>query len=194
MVGPGPGVRGAYPLRPSDRFGRPARIGQTAGPPTGKEPEVLLRIEVPVDAPRPRVWSLLTDWERQPEWMVDAEAVEVLTPRREGVGVTIRCPTRLLGVRVDDVMRVTRWEDGRRLEVIHLGRVITGSGTFELHDRAGGGTTVVWEERITPPLGAVGRWGADTLVRPLLERLFRRSLGNLATLAERGDDALSRRR
>lgn len=152
-----------------------------------------LEIEVPVDAPRPVVWQVLTDWERQSEWMLDAEAVHVLTPDREGEGVTLRVPTSLLGVTVQDVMRVTRWEDERLLEVVHLGRIITGTGAFELQDDPRtGGTVLTWWEEIDPPLGAFGEWGASTFVRPVLERIFRRSLGNLARLAER--EALTRLR
>lgn len=152
-----------------------------------------LEIEVPVDAPRPVVWEVLTDWERQAEWMLDAQAVHVLTPEREGTGVTLRVPTSLLGATVQDVMRVTRWEDERLLEVVHLGRIITGTGAFELQDDPRtGGTVLTWWEEIDPPLGAFGEWGASTFGLPVLERIFRRSLGNLAKLAER--EALTRLR
>ena len=145
-----------------------------------------MRLEVDrhVDAPRDLVWRLLTDWERQPEWMLDAKSVEVLTPQREGVGVTIRCPTNLLGVTVEDVMRVTAWRDQEELEVTHLGRVITGSGAFLLSDTTDGGTRVAWWEEVDPPLGALGEWGATTLVLPILRRVFGRSLSRLARLAE----------
>lgn len=129
------------------------------------------------------VWQVLTSWERQPEWMLDAKAVEVLTPRREGEGVTILCPTNLLGVTVDDVMRVTAWEPPCRLAVEHLGSVITGTGAFEL-DAEPGGTRVTWWEEVDPPLGRFGAWGAQTLVLPVLERVFTRSLTNLVRLAE----------
>ena len=95
-----------------------------------------LEVERHADAPRDVVWDVLTQWERQPEWMLDAKSVEVLTPEREGVGVTIRCPTNLMGVTVEDVMRVTAWRDREELEVTHLGRVITGTGAFLLSDAA----------------------------------------------------------
>lgn len=144
-----------------------------------------MRLEVveTAAAPRATVWRVLTDWERQSEWMVDAIAVEVLTPHRRGEGVTIRCPTRLLGATVDDVMRVTGWRDEEYLEVTHLGRIITGTGAFELADIPGG-TRITWWEDIDPPLGEVGVWGARTFVRPVVERVFRRSLRNLARLSE----------
>jgi hypothetical protein len=145
-----------------------------------------MRLEVvqEVAAPRSAVWRLLTAWERQPEWMLDAKDVEVLTPAREGVGVTIRCPTNLLGVTVDDVMRVTGWREPSYLEVTHLGHVITGTGAFELDELGGSRTRVTWWEEIDPPLGAVGRWGARVVVLPLIRRLFARSLAGFAALVE----------
>jgi uncharacterized membrane protein len=144
-----------------------------------------VRLEVIQHTPAPResVWRVLTEWERQPEWMLDAKAVEVLTPQREGEGVTIRCPTLLLGVTVDDVMRVTGWRENEYLEITHLGRIITGTGAFELRD-VDGGTQITWWEQIDPPLGRLGAWGARTLALPIIERIFRRSLKNLARLAE----------
>lgn len=145
-----------------------------------------MRLEVSVTAAAPRrvVWDVLTAWERQPEWMVDARSVEVLTPARTGVGVTIRCPTALFGVTVDDVMRVTAWDEPARLEVEHLGRIITGSGGFELVEVAAGTTRIDWWEQVTPPFGAVGEAGASLLVLPALRRIFARSLAGLARLAE----------
>lgn len=142
-----------------------------------------LEVERHSAAPRAVVWDLLTQWERQPEWMLDAKDVEVLTPTREGVGVTIRCPTNLLGITVQDVMRVTRWRAERELAVVHLGRVITGSGAFLLDDAPDGGTRIRWWEQVDPPLGAVGEWGASALALPILRRVFGRSLERLAALA-----------
>jgi uncharacterized membrane protein len=143
-----------------------------------------LEVERHTSAPRAVVWQVLTQWERQPEWMLDAKSVEVLTPDRDGVGVTIRCPTNLLGITVEDVMRVTAWEDERLLEVTHLGRIITGSGAFVLEDTPDGGTRIAWWEEVDPPLGAMGEWGATTLVLPILRRIFGHSLDRLVRLAE----------
>lgn len=146
-----------------------------------------LQVEVEAAAPPTAVWGVLTEWERQSEWMLDAKAVEVLTPQREGVGVTIRCPTNLLGVTVQDVMRVTAWEEDRQLSVTHLGAIITGDGTFSLTPAAvdgRDGTRIAWLEEVDPPFGRLGEWGASTLVLPVLRRIFTRSLRNLAALAE----------
>jgi uncharacterized membrane protein len=145
-----------------------------------------MRLEVVVDvaAPQQVVWQVLTDWERQPEWMLDAKEVHVLTPERTGEGVTLRCPTNLLGLTVQDVMRVTGWREPSYLEVTHLGKIITGSGAFELESLDAGATRITWWEEIDPPLGAFGEWGASTFVLPIIRRIFTRSLGNLRALAE----------
>ncbi|MFO7960525.1 MAG: SRPBCC family protein [Nitriliruptoraceae bacterium] len=145
-----------------------------------------MRLELvqPVAAPRDVVWSVLTAWERQADWMLDAKAVHVLTPERTGEGVTLRCPTNLLGITVQDVMRVTGWQEPSYLEVTHLGRIITGTGAFELAEDGPDAAVVTWWEEVDPPLGALGEWGATTLVRPVLRRIFARSLANLARLAE----------
>lgn len=140
-------------------------------------------VDVETSAPREVVWDVLVDWERQPEWMLDAKDVQVLSPHREGTGVTILCPTNLLGVTVDDTMRVTEWVEHERLAVVHLGRIITGSGAFELTDH-GNGTAVRWWEDVDPPLGRFGEWGATTFVQPILERIFTASLRRLVALAE----------
>lgn len=147
-----------------------------------------LEVDRHVAAPRDVVWRVLTDWERQPDWMLDAKSVEVLTPHRTGRGVTLRCPTNLLGVTVDDVMRVTTWREGEELAVTHLGRIITGSGAFVLFDAPDGGTRIEWWEHVDPPLGALGEWGASSLVLPVLRRVFARSLARLARLAEAEPD------
>lgn len=152
-----------------------------------------MRLELvqPVAAPREVVWSVLTAWERQSDWMLDAKAVEVLTPERTGEGVTLRCPTNLLGITVQDVMRVTGWREPSYLEVTHLGRIITGTGAFELTEDGPDATVVTWWEEVDPPLGALGEWGATILVLPILRRIFARSLRNLARLAEEDAAAIA---
>ncbi len=148
-----------------------------------------MRLDVSIDiaAPRASVWQTLVSWERQSEWMLDARSVEVITPHREGAGVTINVPTNLMGATVLDVMRVTRWEEQEVLEVIHLGKVIKGTGAFVLRDAGPDGrhTTVTWWEEIDPPLGAFGAWGAETFVAPFTRWLFAKSLRNLAMVCER---------
>jgi carbon monoxide dehydrogenase subunit G len=145
---------------------------------------MLVEVSRYVFAPDDVVWDVLTDWERQAEWMVDAQEVEVLSPHREGRGVRLRCPTNVLGVTLDDQMEVTAWEERQRLAVRHIGSVISGTGEFLL-ERTDVGTRVTWREDLAPPLGAVGEAGARALVRPYVRHLFGRSLDGLKEACER---------
>ncbi len=144
-----------------------------------------MRVEVgrEVLAPPLIVWSLLVDWERQPEWMIDARAIEVTSAVRRGVGVRLRVPTSVLGITVEDVLEVTGWEEPRRLVVRHVGSLVSGEAAFELVATQRG-TRVVWWEEIEVPLGIVGEFGARLLARPYLIWLFRRSLDNFARLCQ----------
>ncbi|MGI8575330.1 MAG: SRPBCC family protein [Egibacteraceae bacterium] len=136
-----------------------------------------------IEAPPARVWQVLIDWEGQARWMQDAEQVEVISERREGVGVVIRAKTDLFGLTIDDDMEVTEWEPERVLGVRHLGRIIQGVGAFELVPTSYGVHFTWWEE-VDPPLGPVGELGAQLVVVPLIERVFRRSLAGLKRVAE----------
>ena len=141
---------------------------------------------VDVDAPPERVWAALTDWVRQGEWML-ATDVRPVGGDAQGVGGRLTATTgiRLSGRRrgVLDTMEIIRWEPPRLVEVRHTGRVIRGSGVFEVRPHRPGTTTFVWTERLDLPLGALGRLGWP-LVRPLMRAGVRASLRRFARLAQ----------
>jgi carbon monoxide dehydrogenase subunit G len=135
------------------------------------------------------VWSVLTDWEAQPEWMHDARSVAVTSPHRTGVGVTIDVPTDIaLGLVVMDRMEVTGWVEHETIAVRHTGRFIKGSGAFEVqatHLPDGGeGTLFTWWEEVDAPLGRLGEAVAQYLAMPYVAFIFRRSLRGLKRVAE----------
>jgi hypothetical protein len=84
-----------------------------------------------------------------------------------------------------DTMVITQWEPPVRCVVEHTGRVVRGSGVFEVVP-AGAGSEVRWTERLELPLGAAGRWGWR-LARPLARRGMGLSLHRFARLAAAGD-------
>lgn len=136
-----------------------------------------------VEAPVQQVWDCLVDWERQAQWMVDAQRVEVVSEHREGVGVTLRCPTNILGAVIDDDLQVIEWSPPVVLGVRHLGRIIRGIAAFELSETPYG-TRVVWWEEADVPLGGVGDAVAAILVVPWVTRTFRRSLARFKRVCE----------
>lgn len=131
------------------------------------------------------MWAALTDWARQGEWMLATEVRTVGGPA-QGVDGRLEARTgvplpggRRLGVL--DTMQITGWDPPRRVDVLHTGRVVRGTGVFEVRPR-GSGSTFVWREVLDLPLGAVGRWGWP-LVRPVMRAGVRLSLRRFGTFA-----------
>jgi uncharacterized protein YndB with AHSA1/START domain len=144
--------------------------------------------QVDVDAPPEQVWAALVDWDRQGEWMLLTD-VHTVDGDGQGVGGRLAAVTglrlpggRRLGVR--DAMLITGWEFPRRVDVRHTGRVVRGTGSFEVRPRGDGGSTFVWTEGLDLPLGVLGRAGWP-LVRPLMAAGVRFSLRRFAGFAQR---------
>ncbi len=151
----------------------------------------MARVEERVHIHRPvsHVWSVLTDWESQPEWMHDARSVTVTSPHRTGPGVTIKVPTDIaLGIVVMDEMEVTEWVEQEKIAVTHTGKIIKGSGAFEVQPTrlpdGSEGTLFTWWEEVDAPLGRLGDAVAQYVAMPYVAFIFRRSLRGLKRVAE----------
>ena len=131
--------------------------------------------------PPEAIWELITDWEHQGDWMLEASDFVVVSDRRAGVGVEAEATIRIGGVQTRDRVRVAEWEPPRRLVIEHLGWV-AGRGVIELTPVAGERTHVWWREELQPPLGALGALGMRAF-KPLMARIFRRDLQVLVALA-----------
>jgi Polyketide cyclase / dehydrase and lipid transport len=120
-------------------------------------------------------WSVLVDWERQADWMLDADRVEVVSDTREGVGVRLAVKTRLLGIPAfTEPMEVTVWEPPRRLVIRH-GSLVAGTGVWDLVP-LDGGTGFRWTEDIrlrVPVIGELAAWAYCPVMRALMGRAQR---------------------
>jgi carbon monoxide dehydrogenase subunit G len=127
------------------------------------------------------VWALITDWEHQDDWMLEASRFEVVGELREGVGVEARATVRIAGIKTRDKIRVSMWEPPRILVIDHLGWV-KGAGEIQLQP-VSEGTRMRWRETLYAPkvLGPVGRLGFR-VAAPLMRRIFRRDLRVLRSL------------
>jgi hypothetical protein len=147
-------------------------------------PEVTETVDV--EAPPEQVWAALTDWARQGEWMVATDVRPVGPAHQVGGRIEARTGLPLPGGRrvgVLDPMVITRWEPPTRAEVRHTGRVVRGTGVFEVRPRSAG-STFLWTERLDLPLGDLGR-SAWPLVRPATRAGMRLSLRRFADFARR---------
>jgi len=133
-----------------------------------------------VAAPAERTWDVLTDWDVHDRWML-------LTRAQGGraQGESIAAFTGIGPVGFLDTMTITVWEPPHRAVVRHTGRVVRGSGAFEVEDLAEGGSRVVWSEWVVLPFGLLGSlvW---PLARPVLRLFVQVSLRRLARYVESG--------
>ncbi|OLR90105.1 SRPBCC family protein [Actinokineospora bangkokensis] len=142
--------------------------------------DVTERVEVA--APPEVTWEALVDWERQGEWMLGTR-VRVTGGDGKGVGSSLSAFTGVLGLGFTDTMRITTWQAPHRVEVEHTGRVVRGTGLFEVQPRGTDASTFIWHERLDLPLGKLGQWGW-TLAGPAFRLGVRHSLTRFARFAE----------
>jgi hypothetical protein len=133
-----------------------------------------------VDAPVDLVWSMLVDWDQHGEWMLLTHACG-----GAAVGEPIEAFTGIGRVGFLDRMTIVVWEPPHRAVVRHTGRVVRGSGAFEVHELSPGRSRVVWSEWVDLPLGVLGRAGWP-LVRPVVRAGVSFSLRRLARQVEAG--------
>ena len=103
-----------------------------------------------IKAPIEKVWAALADWESQGDWMLQTR-VEVTSQIREGVGTSISAFTGIGKLGVMDHMVVTSWQPPHICDVLHTGRIIKGTGRFELVAINADTTRFDWSEEILAP-------------------------------------------
>lgn len=103
-----------------------------------------------IAAPIEKVWASLADWESQGDWMLQT-TVDVTSEIREGVGTTIAAFTGIGKLGVMDHMQVTRWEPPFICDVVHTGKIIKGTGRFQLTAIDVQTTRFDWSEEILAP-------------------------------------------
>jgi hypothetical protein len=148
-----------------------------------------MRIGRSVDLPcgAEEAWRVLTDWERQADWMRDADAVVVTSPARTGVGVTLDVRTRLFQIPAfTETLTVTAWNPPSTLTIDH-GPPIRGHGEWSLTP-IDDGTRFTWVEDVELAAPVLG-WLLTAWYAPVLGVLLRRSMRGLrASVIARGPD------
>ena len=117
-----------------------------------------IKIQIKIKAPIEKVWAAIADWESQGDWMLQTR-VWVTSDIRAGVGTSISALTGPLvksGFKFGllDKMVVTNWQPPYLCEVDHVGKVIKGTGKFELTDLSSEQEAVTnfdWSETIKAP-------------------------------------------
>ena len=141
---------------------------------------VVLEMAHTVSGPPEVVWHLITDWEHQGDWMLEATDLVVTSDQTEGVGVTARATVTIAGITTMDEVRVVGWEPNKRLVIEHRGWV-SGRGELYLTALDKGRTHVFWTEALWPPAGLAGALGLS-FIGPVMARVFKRDLAVLGSL------------
>jgi hypothetical protein len=151
-----------------------------------------LALTVEINQPIKIVWQQLVDWRSQSDWMLQTKVWSELDQDRtvkNGKGVLIFAFTGLfpklypkLKLGVLDTMEVVNWHPPYKCDVLHIGRIIRGTGSFELvsnSDSKKGGTTFYWSEEIIAPAVFIA------ILKPFILLGVRISLRRFARLVER---------
>ncbi len=135
-----------------------------------------LELNIKIDRPVKTVWDCLVDWKSQGDWMLQTKVWSELDQDRtikNGKGVLIFAFTGLfpnlypkLRLGILDTMEITKFKPPVLCEVVHIGRIIRGTGKFELK-KSKNGTIFNWQEDlvahpvfllIMKPLLLIGVW------------------------------------
>ena len=138
---------------------------------------MIVERQIVLPVPIEEAWTTLMDWERQADWMLDADSVTVVSGHREGVGVRLEVRTRIFGVPAfTEPMEVVAWDPPRRLDIRH-GSFVSGTGSWML-EPVDGGTRFTWREEIGLAAPFVGELAA-TIYRPVMRMLMQRAMHGL---------------
>jgi carbon monoxide dehydrogenase subunit G len=137
-----------------------------------------VRVSRVIAVPPERAWQVLTDWERQGDWI---PATRVHSRNGHQVGGRIEAWTGVGPVGFLDTMTITVYDPPRYCEVLHTGRVVRGPGVFAVEPLSLTSCRVMWEEHLDLPLGVVGRV-AWPLVHPLARAGLALALRRLASI------------
>ena len=142
-----------------------------------------IRVSTFITASRAEVWGAVRDIGSHVRWMTDAVTIRITSSRREGVGTTFECDSRLGPFRLTDRMEVIEWRTGRAMTIRHVGAV-SGVGRFSLRRRRHG-TLFVWQEKLRFPWWMGGPVGS-TIAAPFFRRVWKKNLANLKSIVEGG--------
>lgn len=143
-----------------------------------------IAIDIIIDAEPQKVFDAITDWPAQGMWMMGTR-VESLDGDGHHVGARIEAWTGAGKLGFLDTMTITSWEPPTRVDVIHTGAIVRGTGTMEVIPLPGNRSRFIWSEDLDLPLGLLGRIGWP-VVKPAFAAGVRKSLKVFASMVEQG--------
>jgi Polyketide cyclase / dehydrase and lipid transport len=111
-----------------------------------------------IDATVERTWEVVTDWQRQGEW-IPLTDVRVSVDSPIGVGARISARSGIGPLTGVDPMVIDVWVPPNRCEVVHLGKVVTGRGVFLVEPLPDGRSKFTWSEVLDGEHQLINRLG-----------------------------------
>jgi hypothetical protein len=146
----------------------------------------VLSLTIDIAATPERVFAGLVDWAGQSRWMLGTKVWVPAQASGVGVGGKIEAFTGIGRIGFLDTMEITEWVEPHRVDVVHTGRVVRGTGTMLVEPRPGNTSRFVWSEDLELPFGAFGAFGW-IFVKPGFRWGVLRSLKAFAALVEAGE-------
>jgi hypothetical protein len=137
-----------------------------------------IQLTVRVNASAQVVWEQITNWASQSDWMLGTK----VTGEGNSVGGKIAAFTGIGPIGFLDTMEITRWEPPFRCDVLHTGRVVRGTGSFQVESIDPQTSNFIWIEDLNLPLGVIGLVGFKIL-RPFFVFGVQKSLEKFAKIA-----------
>lgn len=150
---------------------------------TTSEPTLEVTASVIVAAPAATVFTALTRWERQGEW-IPLTTVRVVEGDG-GEGSRIEAVTTVGPAVLRDQMSVTKLDPPYEIRVLHTGKVLRGPGVLRCTPLRDDRTQVVWHEWFHLPGGLLGRLAGPALW-PGSKAGLTQALRRFARLVEEG--------
>lgn len=116
-----------------------------------------ISLSIVFDAPLDQAWSEIVDWQSQGNWMLQTKvwAPPAPSPIEQEIfaftGPLYRWHPRFKKIGILDHMRVSYWNPPFQCDVLHIGSVIQGTGTFSLKAISESKTRFDWSETIEAP-------------------------------------------
>ncbi len=135
-----------------------------------------------VKAPQEKVFDEIVNWPKQGEWML---GTKVWVTKNEGVGVggEFAAFTGVGKLGFLDPMRITEWNRPHSVSVVHLGKVVKGTGSMQVKKISENESEFIWSESIYPPLGFFGYVGYK-IIEPFFKIAIQKSLKKFAQIVE----------
>src|SRR3954465_365844 len=112
----------------------------------------VLALSVAVAAPAELTWAAAVDWRRQGDWMLGTRVTPTVNDGR-GVGGRAEAFSGIGRLGFLAPMEIPLWQPPRACHVVHTGRVVRGTGAFEVEPRGDGRSRFHWREDPDLPPG-----------------------------------------